>query len=509
MRKMLPVISLTLVLIFSVSTAFASNGTQIGTVGTRPTAMGSSFRGLADDWSALFWNPAGLTQLDSKWTIGTSVGLIMPSGSYTPLPYPAQMAPFSGMYTDQRDLVDRKFIVPAMGVFYKATEKLTAGLGVYAPFGLGTEWDLMMIPESYGSLSDLKENEHYSDHQVLCIQPTLAYEISDKLSVGLGASYIMGSMTLDMARTMFNPVLADNGWAALQQGAAAIQMLNPQFPDLPGLTADQNRIPVGVNMEGDGSTFGVNAGLLFKVSEKLQIGLSAQYYADLTLEGTFKQTAYFPGDPVKYGVLEALAGALASVPGQEETIAGIQQAMWLFTGQNMVMQGDVEAKMPLPMTFGAGIAYMPTEKLTLTLDAGMTQWNSWDVITIKPTDEGSEVEEDELREDWESTLQFGLGIEYKAMKQLSVLGGFYTVPSPAPDKTLTPTILDPSRRYVITGGLQYGVGSLLFSGTFEYLIFDDKTVESYIFDDMGIAENYAGDYSFSALVFTGGVSIAL
>src|SRR5919106_2553757 len=35
-------------------------------VGARATAMGSAFSALADDISALYWNPAGITQLTSR-----------------------------------------------------------------------------------------------------------------------------------------------------------------------------------------------------------------------------------------------------------------------------------------------------------------------------------------------------------------------------------------------------------------------------------------------------------
>ena len=79
------------------STVSASNGTQIGNVGARSTAMASCFRGLADDWSAVFFNPAGLTQLGTKWTIGGSMGIIMPSGSYNAHAYPDNHYQFGGM----------------------------------------------------------------------------------------------------------------------------------------------------------------------------------------------------------------------------------------------------------------------------------------------------------------------------------------------------------------------------------------------------------------------------
>ena len=89
-----------LMLLALVSSVFASNGTQIGTVGAKSTAMGSAFRGLADDWSAAYFNPAGATQF-GKWEIGFSAGMIMPRGSYEAYLYP--VAPFAGMKTGAVD----------------------------------------------------------------------------------------------------------------------------------------------------------------------------------------------------------------------------------------------------------------------------------------------------------------------------------------------------------------------------------------------------------------------
>ena len=133
------VVAVSLLMLIFTAWIFGSNGTQIGTVGARSTAMGSAFRGLSDDWSAMYFNPAGLTQLDSKFTIGVSTGLIMPRGSYKAAHY--SVLPSNNLMTEKVDATPQNFIVPAMGFFYKPSEKLVFGLGVYAPFGLGTEWD--------------------------------------------------------------------------------------------------------------------------------------------------------------------------------------------------------------------------------------------------------------------------------------------------------------------------------------------------------------------------------
>ena len=55
------------VLLFSVLTASGfAGGYEWGGFGGRSGALGGAFIGLADDWTANYWNPAGLAQLEGK-----------------------------------------------------------------------------------------------------------------------------------------------------------------------------------------------------------------------------------------------------------------------------------------------------------------------------------------------------------------------------------------------------------------------------------------------------------
>ena len=40
-----------------------ANGIYVPTVGSRASAMGAGFIGLADDYGAVYWNPAVITQI--------------------------------------------------------------------------------------------------------------------------------------------------------------------------------------------------------------------------------------------------------------------------------------------------------------------------------------------------------------------------------------------------------------------------------------------------------------
>lgn len=508
-RRILVTLSAVILVLALVSTAVASNGTQIGTVGAKSTAMGSAFRGLSDDWSAGFFNPAGITQF-GKWNIGASAGLIMPRGSYQAYPYP--MLPSPALVTGPVDATAKNFVVPALGVFYKATEKLSVGLSVYAPFGLGTEWDLFKIPAGYGNAKAIsKEKESYSDHQVIDIQPTVAYKFSEKLSIGAGFSYIWGKMTLDQVNLAVNPVSLPANWALVSMVPVLMGGTTPW-----AWNSDQNRIIAETNLDGDGTAIGGNVGLLFKPSEKISIGLSGRFSSDLKLKGDMTQTIAYPGDLAKYQTLVALATALAASgdPVKMAQAAQLQTAAGVFSGANVPTTfKNISANLPLPWTIGAGIALKPTSRWTLTADASLSNWSAWDEIVI---DKGTEAGTDKMLENWKNTLELGAGLEFKAVQkegsELFLRAGGYTVDSPVPNATMNPTLLDPARRYVATAGVGLTMGKVSIDFAFEHVFFGDKDIPAseYVFDPAkGYAENYAGIYKFNANVFTIATTISL
>ncbi len=410
------------------------------------------------------------------------------------------------MITDEVEVTPQNFFVPALGIFYKPTEKLVAGLGIYAPFGLGTEWDLIKLTEDYGNPTGIsKEKEHYSDHQVISIQPTVAYEVSDKLSIGLGASYIIGKMTIDQVVMATNPLAAEampgiTNWQAIQAGLSQMGVA------MPPLNPEQYRLAIENDLTGDGNAMGFNIGLLFKPTEKLSIGLSARYSTDLKLSGTVDQSTIMPTDTMISPVLGALQGMGVETLGTTP----LSQVQALFSGLVMKQSWDVEADLPLPITAGIGLAYKATPSLTLTADASWTNWASWDSITVVSKDPGQS--DLVMKENWKNTVEIGAGMEYLATEALALRAGLYTVDTPSPEESITPTILDPNRRWVLTGGLGYKMGKAAFNLTGEWVMFADKEMISndYVYDpDTGAPENYAGIYRFHAVVVTAGVQVEL
>jgi long-chain fatty acid transport protein len=90
-----------------------------------------------------------------------------------------------------------------------------------------------------------------------------------------------------------------------------------------------------VNMEGDGNAFGFTAGILFKPSNNFSVGASYRSEVKFDFEGTLTHT------PATFGTTTLPAG-------------------------------DVKAPLTAPQNLSVGVAFMPSNELTITADF---QWN--------------------------------------------------------------------------------------------------------------------------------------
>ena len=144
--------------------------------GTAASAMGNAFSAQADDPSALHYNPAGMTQLQG---VQFMAGALSAGGSTN----------FTGP-TGATARGDRNGSVawpPPTHLFITANLKdigltalgdFTAGIGVTVPFGSLTRW-----PND----GPFKTATTFNAMPLLDIKPTLAYKVTENLSLGLGA----------------------------------------------------------------------------------------------------------------------------------------------------------------------------------------------------------------------------------------------------------------------------------------------------------------------------------
>lgn len=140
------------------------------------TAQGGAFVAQADDPSAVYFNPAGITQLSG---IQTSAGTLLLGGStrFTSPSGTTTNGDFGGAVAYP---LPSNFYVTANldGLGVAVLKNFSAGIGLLTPFGILYE---------YPNTGPLATAATRQAMPLLDIKPTLAYKLNDQLSIGLGA----------------------------------------------------------------------------------------------------------------------------------------------------------------------------------------------------------------------------------------------------------------------------------------------------------------------------------
>lgn len=143
--------------------------------GAKARGMGGAFAGLADDPTAVCYNPAGIVQLDGTQI---SLGFAVPTvtGHF-------KSAGTSGIPGDtagrETDLETQSFFIPNFYATTQVTDKLFLGLGEYTIYGLGFEWS-----DSFpGRFAPVGKNATLETAGLSLVS---GYKITDKLSIAAG-----------------------------------------------------------------------------------------------------------------------------------------------------------------------------------------------------------------------------------------------------------------------------------------------------------------------------------
>lgn len=241
---------ISIVMLFLASSFALANGLNLNGFGARATAMGGAFVGLADDFTAIFWNPAGMA-LAGKKTFGFTGDLLMPSGTYK----------FDMMSMTLVDAKTKSNVYPAglVSYYHPITENLTAGIGVFTPSGIGAEW----AGADFVFMSEGNAYKWKSFIGVISISPGLAYKVTDQFFVG--ATFNINYGFFQMAQ---------------HAGTATVPIPIPPY----SATVDLGQFEEDSTGWGMGATFGV----LFKPSDMFSLGATFRTPSKLNFSGDTK-----------------------------------------------------------------------------------------------------------------------------------------------------------------------------------------------------------------------------
>ncbi|MBP7460538.1 MAG: outer membrane protein transport protein [Candidatus Delongbacteria bacterium] len=127
----LRLLSLMMVILLVTNTGFGA-GFALYEHGGRAIGMAGAFAAIADDASAIYYNPAGLSFIEHN-TVMAGLHLIAPKTKFTPC------QPFPG----GESAVSETQVFTPIHVYgnYHVTPKLSLGAGIFNNFGLGMRWN--------------------------------------------------------------------------------------------------------------------------------------------------------------------------------------------------------------------------------------------------------------------------------------------------------------------------------------------------------------------------------
>ncbi len=406
--KLLPVL---LVLLFTASTSFAA-GFRLPEAGAKAMGMGFAFTGQADDPSAIYFNPAGLTQLKGQ-NVMIGVTYVRENGGEfngtTPVDNNVPLT--SGGFTNQKSETQKtlNFFIP--NAYYTRTTNsgnVAYGVGIFTPFGLGQEY-------KDKNKSIFRNQITKIDLKTVVVNPTIAFNIDNVLSVGFGIDWMYGTATL--TKTPWNPLLP----------ASVGNLYN-------------------LELKADGDAWGYNFGLLLKATPNLKIG--ASYRSPFTLrlkEGDVTISSTSPA----YG-----SGTLGPTPTSTKGSATIS----------------------LPATFALGASYT-LDRLTVNVDGDWTFWHSYQSLPITIDAQVPTLFSTNAQKNWKDVVALRIGAEYRVTDPLALRAGFVYDPTPVPAATMGPELPDATRlNYMVGAG--YKIGPWTIDGAFMYIDKFDRTVNN-------------------------------
>lgn len=373
------------------SQSVSAGGFSIYEQGANATAMGSALVARPWDATAAFYNPAGLSMYGKpgQWQFYAGMVPVQSMGRFT------GMNPAPG--ADARDKAVTKWFPPFhIHGAYQIDEKMAVGLAISTPFGLGTEWD--------------NKNNQYSGRfrsvlatiQSVFVSPSFSYKFNNSFSASLGADYVYSKVSLkrNNAQPFFNGTYT-------------------KIYDV-----------AQVELEGsDNASFGFNLGAYYKLNEKLSFGAHYKHSVKNTYKGTakFKQITHeddYLTDPFSQ-VVDANVQANLNNPA----FGGLKQ--------------DGNTAITFPNMLVLGVAYKPIEKMSVELDFCYVGWSVFKEVKIEfPANPALT---STLEEDYKNTFQIRYGIEYWALENLALRGGYIYDHTPAPTRTVNPLLPDADR----------------------------------------------------------------
>lgn len=367
--------------------------------------QGNAFAGAAataEDASTVWFNPAGMTKLKNNQLV--TVGhIIIPDSSFTnDGSVDGSGNPLGGANDDggSTALVGNLYWVTGIG-------ETKFGLGITTPFGLTTEYNDDWVGRYHAVETSMT---------TININPSIAREVSDKLSVGAGMNILLADITLTSA-VDFGSLLG-----APQQADG--------FADL---TAD--------NLAFNEFAWGINLGMTYDFNENTRLGVAWRSEIDIAAEGKADFSVPTAGAPV--------------------------------LGSGAFQDTRLKAKVTMPQNLSVSVKHGMGDVILLA-DVTWTGWSSFKELRIQYAN--SFQPDSVTTENWEDTLRYSIGADYKYNDKVILRAGIAYDETPIPDpQHRTPRIPGNDRTWLSFGMTYEYSPAFIVDVGYSHLFISDST----------------------------------
>jgi long-chain fatty acid transport protein len=420
---------------------------SIAELGARASGMGTAFTSVADDGSALVYNPAGIAfQPGTRFEMDNLV--VVGLFHFFPLnPPPGTVVPDQGFNGSIRP----KFIPVGSLYFTKQlSEKMTFGLGVYTPFGLAANFTNFHDTDPPLTKFTGRFAGTRARLESVWVQPTLAWKITSNSSIALAPAFVHTHLLLE--QNFLNPL--DDG---LDFGREAAKTIFPGVDKEQAARSIARLLPEARSrVAGTSNSIGFEGGYLYKKPNgKFNFGLMYRSAVVHHLKGkaSFGFNSGYP--------LEAFVGSdllFKAFPNQ-----------------------DIKGTFVTPATYALGLSTR-LGGTTLSGDFHFQDYRRFSSvplnfsITRADNDDVRTPAEKRLTFDFRDSFHIAGGLEHHLSSWLVVRGGYLYDRSPVVDKSVGPLFPD-ANRHSATGGLSIVSGNKEFTLFYEAMQFVNRNVD--------------------------------
>lgn len=344
----------------------AAEGYQVNTLSARQLGMGHTGVALKLGAESMIFNPAGL---------GFSSKALDLTGTFTAVASQVS-ADVSGATYRTHNSISTPM---AFNAAFRVYDNLQVGVSFYTPYGSSINW----TRDWPGSVLSQKVNLKIYD-----LQPTVAWRITPKLSIGAGLMLSWGSV--DLSKGLVSSSTMDRALGMMAATGISQQMgIDPEyrFDDIS---------PASVNLKGKSDlSVGFNVGAMYDLTSRLSVGASFRSKMQMKVRSGDATVSY--ANEIARAVLEKDLG--------------------------IINAANFKASMPSPYVLTLGASYRPVDKLTLAFDAQLTGWKTYKELHIDFLSDKLSAYDQKLPKRYYNAWAFRLGGEYALTPRLDLRAG--------------------------------------------------------------------------------------